>query len=69
MNTTWFEKGIEKERRETVRELLEDRFGTLPPRAEERLQALSMEELKSLRKGLLRAASLQELGLAQPPTD
>ena len=67
MNTTWFEKGIEKgiekERRETVREQLEDRFGALPPLAQERLQALSTEELKSLRKALLHAASLKELGL------
>jgi hypothetical protein len=67
MNTTWFEKGIEKGiekgRRETIRELLEDRFGALPPQAEQRLQALSTEELKSLRKALLHAASLKELGL------
>jgi hypothetical protein len=63
MNTTWFEKGIEKERRETIRELLEERFGALPAQAQERLQTLSMEQLKSLRKLLLHAASLRELGL------
>jgi len=61
MNTTWFQKGIEKGRRETIREMLEDRFGALPPRAEERLQALSLEELKSLRKALFHAASLKDL--------
>jgi hypothetical protein len=46
MNKTTFEKGIEKGiergieqgRRETVREDLEERFGPLSPKAEERLQ-------------------------------
>jgi hypothetical protein len=67
MNTTWFDKGIEQGietgRRETIRELLEDRFGTLPVQAEERLQALTTEELKSLRKEILDAASLKDVGL------
>jgi hypothetical protein len=30
MNMTWYEKGIEKERREFFRELLEEQFGPLP---------------------------------------
>jgi hypothetical protein len=63
MNTTWFERGIEHERRESVRELLEERFGSLPLAAQERLQALNIDQLKLLRKAVLRANSLQELGL------
>jgi hypothetical protein len=63
MNTTWFEKGIEQERRESVRELVEERFGRLSPPVEQRLQQLTMEQLKSLRKAVVRAGSLRELGL------
>ncbi len=67
MATTWFEEGVakgrEKERREMVRELLEDRFGQLSAQAIERLQSLSMERLKELRRAILRVQSLQELGL------
>ena len=57
------EKGIEKGRRETIRELLEDRFGPLSPRVDERLQAMNVEQLKSLRKAILHATSLRELAL------
>jgi hypothetical protein len=68
MNTTWFEKGIaqgiEKGKRETIREQLEDAFGPLSSRAQERLQQLSSEELRQLAKAIRRAASLRELGLA-----
>ncbi len=63
MNTTWFEKGIEKGQREMLRELLEDAFGPLSSRAQERLQRLSSEELRKLSKSIRKAASLRELGL------
>ena len=63
MNTTWFEKGIEKGSRETIRVLLEDSFGPLSSQAEARLQQLSLEHLLSLSKLVRRAASLRELGL------
>ena len=66
MNKTWFEEGIEqgieKGRRETVRELMEDRFGPLPPATTQRLEKMSVEELISVRKAILRAQSLSELG-------
>jgi hypothetical protein len=65
MNTTWFEKGIEKGKRETVGELLEDAFGPLSAKVQERLQQLSLEELRQLSKSIRRAASLRELGLEE----
>jgi predicted transposase YdaD len=77
MNKTWFEeaeekgveKGIErgelKGRREMLQELMEDRFGPLPPATTERLEKMSLEELMSVRKAILRAQSLSELGLDQ----
>jgi hypothetical protein len=67
MNTTWFEKGIaqgiEKGKRETIGEILEEAFGPLSARAQKRLQQLSSEELRQLAKVIRRAASLRELGL------
>jgi hypothetical protein len=63
MNTTWYEKGIEKGRRELLREQLEERFGSLSPAVQERLQQLPVERLSALGKALLRAQSLRDLGL------
>jgi hypothetical protein len=67
MNKTTYEKGeeagIERGRRETILELLDDRFGPLPPSTTERLQQMSLTELASLRKAILRAESLSDLGL------
>jgi predicted transposase YdaD len=57
------QEGIEKGRRETIREILEDQFGPLSPQTEARLQALPVEDLASLRKAIPRAASLKDLGL------
>ena len=67
MNQTVYEKGIEKGiekgRRETLLEMLEDRFTPLPAAVAERLQTMSLAELASLRKAILRAQSLSDLGL------
>ena len=67
MNRTWFEKGIqqglEKGRRDSIRELLEDSFGPLSSQVEARLQQQSVEEMRALSKLALRASSLKELGL------
>jgi hypothetical protein len=67
MNTTWFErgieKGVEKERREWLRELLEGRFGALAPSVLAKLDQLSADELQTLRKALKEARSLADLGL------
>ena len=71
MNTTWYERGIEKgiekgierERRASVRELLEEQFGPLSREVLTRLEQLSDERLPSLRKAILKAASLRDLGL------
>jgi hypothetical protein len=78
MNTTWYDKGIqigfrigfqiglqigiEKGRRNSLRELLEERFGTLSPAVLARLDGLPAEQLPAL-KAVLRANSLAELGL------
>lgn len=64
MNATWFEKGIEKGRRELLLEQLEERFGPLPAGAAERLQEWPAERLTVLARAILHAQSLRELGLA-----
>lgn len=63
MNTTWYEKGIEKGRRESLRELLEARFGPLAPPVLAQFEQLPQEHLRRLGKALLTANSLDELGL------
>jgi hypothetical protein len=63
MNTTWYEKGRDTERRELLREQLEERFGPLPAPALERLQHLPAERLKALIRAVLHAQSLRDLGL------
>ncbi len=63
MNATWFEKGIEKERRAALRELLEERFGRLTPDVLRKLEDMPMERVQPLRKAAANAESLAELGL------
>jgi hypothetical protein len=60
---TTFEKGVHQGRRTTLQKLLEARFGPLSPGAQERLESLSPERLDTLTLELLKAQSLQELGL------
>src|SRR5450759_2933200 len=49
------EIGIEKGVRETVREDLEEKFGPLTAKAQVRLQEMSLQELRDLRKAIRRA--------------
>jgi hypothetical protein len=67
MVKTAYEQGIETGRHQGRREMLqmqlEARFGPLSPQALERLQALSLEQLRDLALAFVRAQSLQELGL------
>jgi hypothetical protein len=73
MNTTWYERGIEKgiqegiekERRDSVRELLEERFGTLSSAALSKLEQLPLSRLPALRRAIVKASSLRELGLEE----
>jgi hypothetical protein len=65
MNVTWFEKGIEQERRASLRELLEGRFGPLPAAVLSQLEQVPKEHLLSLRQAALKAQSLGELKLPQ----
>lgn len=73
MNKTFFEEAREKAleegekrgRHASLRELLEARFGTLPESVEQRLQTMSLPEMKDLAKALLKAQSLADLGLDQ----
>jgi hypothetical protein len=67
MNVTPYEKGIEKgiekERRDSLRELLEERFGPLSPAVLARVEQLAVERLQPLRRAVVKANSLAELGL------
>ena len=60
---TTYERGMIAERREMVRAQLQAKFGALSPNAQQRIEALSPEELRQLALDLLRAESLQELHL------
>ena len=63
MAMTTFEKGLQQGQRTTLRKQLEARFGPLSPGAQERLESLGPERLEALALALLKAQSLQELGL------
>jgi flagellar biosynthesis/type III secretory pathway protein FliH len=67
MAVTTFEKGVQaglqQGWRTSLRKQLEARFGSLSPDAQERLESLSREQLEALALALLKAQSLQELGL------
>lgn len=69
MNKTVYEqgeeKGMEKERRNLVKELLEERFGPLSEEIHQQLEEMSMEELRLLAMKIVKANSLEELGLPQ----
>jgi hypothetical protein len=59
------EQGIEKGRRDSLRELLEERFGPLAPAVLARLEQLPGERLQPLFRAAAKAQSLDELGLAR----
>jgi hypothetical protein len=61
--TTTFEKGIQKGRRDSIRELLEKRFGPLKPVVEQRLNDWPADRLSDLLLAVPDAPSLQALGL------
>jgi hypothetical protein len=63
MAITTFEKGVQQGLRTTLRKQLEARFGALSPGAQQRLEGLGSERLEALALALLKAESLQELGL------
>ncbi len=51
--------------RSMLRELLEARFGDLPPAAVERLEAWPGDRLTELGRALMNATSLEEIGLGE----
>lgn len=65
MNRTTFERGQEQGRREAIREILEDRFGSVPPSVIQKLDTMTLKELVPLCKAVLHAQSLSELGFDQ----
>lgn len=70
MATTWFEQGIEQGieqgQRATLVAQVEERFGPLRPEVQKRLDEWPAHELTELARRLVRAHSLEELGLARP---
>jgi hypothetical protein len=71
INTTWHDKGLQQglekgregERRAMLRDLLEDKYGALSDQVQQRLQQCTADQLLQLKKSLIRAQSLRELGL------
>jgi Domain of unknown function (DUF4351) len=63
MAMTTFEKGLQQGQRTMLQKQLEARFGVLSPSARGRLDSLGPERLEALALALLKAQSLQELGL------
>jgi hypothetical protein len=57
------EEGQIEERKQTVLEFLEGKFGPLSPKARETIDSWSYEKLKEITKTLGKTTSLQELGL------
>lgn len=55
------EQGLEQGRRAVLRELLADRFGELPAKAERHLQSADEAELRAMAHRVLTAASLAEV--------
>lgn len=66
MATTWFEQGLEQGKRATLAAQIEERFGPLTPDVQKRLDEWPADQLTELARRLVRAQSLQELGLAEP---
>ena len=63
MMTTTFEKGEAQGQRRSARLLLEKKFGSLSPEAQQRLNEWPAERLDDLLLALLDAPSLKALGL------
>jgi uncharacterized protein YeaC (DUF1315 family) len=59
--TSWEEKGMEKERRSLISLLLEQKLGTLSEPLNDRINALSPEQLQALAIALLRFESIDDL--------
>ena len=66
--TSWERKGIEQgrtqEARDTLLELLQEKFGTIPETTVQRVQSISsVEDLRRLLRQIIHANSLPEMGL------
>jgi hypothetical protein len=57
------EEGRAEAQRQTLEMLLETRFGLLPPSVKERITALSPEKVEKALRAIVKAQSLQDLGL------
>jgi hypothetical protein len=63
MIKTWTEESRERTLRSVLRELLDERFGPLREHVGRRLAELSVEEQQPMVRAVMRARSLNELGL------
>jgi hypothetical protein len=63
MNTTLYEKGIEKGQQQLLRTLLERHFPQLSEHALARIQTLSGQQIVALIEKLPHARSVRDLGL------
>jgi hypothetical protein len=58
------EKGIEKGRRDALRDQIDERFGPLSQGLLERLETISLDQVRSITRVLSQAKSLKDLGLS-----
>jgi hypothetical protein len=63
MTLTYFERGKFQERLEATVTMLEARFGALKPEVRQRLDAMSLEQLRGLFQAAMTAKNLKDLGL------
>ncbi len=62
------ERGIEQGMRQSALRLMEAKFGPLPPRVKQQVDALSRDAVARLQLDLLKAQSLDELSPGDPST-
>ncbi len=65
LRMTTFDRGAHASRLETAKELLAQKFGHYPPEVDTQLETMNFRDLSKVVSGILKAASLRDLGLGE----
>ena len=65
LRRTWTDLAVVAELVEVAKEQLTEKFGSLPPGAVAKMEAMYPREIRAVLSGLIKAASLQDLGLGE----